>query len=192
MSKHKQPLSFKAYGVCLELLGIEHLELVRTWRNHPDVRLFMCQKTLIDRQNQRQWFARLQTRDDQLFFIAYFQGIPVACANLKTPDTLPVLEHPCPESGFYLAPLTLRQSMLAFLPALAFHQMAFQKLNCQSLRAKVLAANQPALRFNRTLGYRDQPSSKTQSGYQTMMLTPGAHQQASIPFRRFHQELVYE
>lgn len=178
---------FQAFGISLEPMALEHLELVRHWRNHPDVAKHMLQSEPISRQQHAAWFDALSARDDQCCLLAYFRDQPVAVANLKALDGQPLTGHPGPQSGLYLAPGALRQSMLAFLPALALHQWTFEILGCGRLEAIVLKENLPAQRFNRALGYVDSPEATKPSHCIAMTLTQAAHSQASQRFARFNE-----
>ena len=179
---------FQAYGITLELMQLEHLELIRCWRNHPDVRQQMLSQGIIDREHHRHWFEQQKHQKNQLHVISYFRGQPVAYCNLKTPEHTTLTQHQRPLSGLYMAPETFRQSMLAFLPALALHTLAFEHLHCLSLEAYVLTQNKAALRFNYTLGYALREEAVQNKKYRHMQLLPHAHRQAHWRFRRFTQE----
>lgn len=179
---------FKAYGITLEKIQREHLELIRVWRNHPDVRKYMFHQAFIERQQHSQWFEQ-HYQKNQLHLVGYFRSQPIACCNLKAPKETSLALHKQPLSGFYMAPDAFRQSMLAFLPALAFHSFAFERLECTSLEAEVLIDNQAAIRFNQALGYTLEETTQDARSVH-MQLLPDAHRQACWRFRRFAKDDV--
>lgn len=153
---HVLPDRLTAYGVTLHRLAAEHIELVRQWRNHPEVARHMVSDAHIDAAQQQAWFERVRDASDRACYVVDYRGTPCAFASVTSTDGRALDESSSLEAAIYLAPDSpLRGSMLAFAPALALNDACFDTLGCEQLVARVKPDNAPALRFNRQMGYRE-------------------------------------
>lgn len=142
------------FGVELKRVSQEDLEMIRQWRNHPDVSRYMFSSELISEQRQREWFDRICLDNQQQHYVIYYKGEAIGVINGHSLNNRALQHAKGIEVGMYLAPeCRFRGTVLAFCPALAFNQYCFEVLGCHYLQAEVLPDNQAALRFNRQLGY---------------------------------------
>ena len=49
-------MKLEKYGICLEKLTHDKIELVRRWRNHPKIRRYMEFREEITPEMQEKWF----------------------------------------------------------------------------------------------------------------------------------------
>lgn len=160
-------MQVKAYGIRLQVMTVDQVETVRQWRNDPEVSRFMVDRNHITREMQASWFAKVSSDPSQAHFMIMFRGKGIGLAYLKALGRPSLEEASIIEPGFYLAPGRYRGTAFAFAPAFALNDYCFEKLGAKELRAKVLADNGAALRFNESLGYvragRDQKGLEVQS-----------------------------
>ncbi len=150
---HKQ--SVHAFAVDLVPLAETHLEQLRAWRNSAEVAAMMLSQPTIDAPSQRAWFERVRGDRAQAQFVISYKGEPIGACNLKSHGG-GSLEHATEiEVGFYLGSARFRGTMMAFFPALALNEHAFEAFAPERLIAKVKPENVAAVRFNAQLGYRE-------------------------------------
>jgi diamine N-acetyltransferase len=148
--------SIQAYGMELRRLQRGDIELVRQWRNHPDVSRHMLSAEHITREQQVAWFEQVSNATDRAIYLAYYKGVPTAFASVTCESGHPIGESEEMEAAIYLAPESpCRGNLLAFAPALALNDACFGMLHCQCLVAKVRRENDAALRFNTQMGYQE-------------------------------------
>jgi len=143
------------YGIVLDSLTADHLEMVRLWRNQEFVRSNMEFKELITRDEQEAWFQSLDL-EENLYWIIRTHDYPVGLIHIKNID----LDEMVGEAGVFVGEpsyLEMPQPMLAilFMMELAFNALSFTKL-----KAKIKSGNTRAINFNEKLGYQlvpDQP-----------------------------------
>lgn len=150
------PNSIQAYGVELRRLMRDDIELVRQWRNHPEVSRHMLSNEPISREQQAAWFERINSVDDRAYYLAYYKGEPTAFASVTGEPGRRLADNADLEAAIYLAPDSrCRGTLLAFAPALALNDACFASLPCARLTARVKIENDAALRFNRQMGYTE-------------------------------------
>jgi RimJ/RimL family protein N-acetyltransferase len=154
--KRDLPSSLDAYGVNLRRLERADIELVRTWRNHPEVARHMLSQAHITAEQQLNWFIRIDAASDRAHYLVSHKGQPTAFASVTSNTGEALAESDILEAAIYLAPDSrCRGTMLAFAPALALNDACFDALRCTQLVARVRRENAAALRFNARMGYRE-------------------------------------
>lgn len=183
----------EANGVALREITEADLELVRQWRNDPEIAQYMLTQQYISEAQQLRWFASISGARDQQHFLILYKQQAIGVTNVKAPAGSLLANQKQLETGLYIGEQRFRGSFLAFCPALTLHDYCFLTLSCHTLTATVLPSNQAALRFNQRLGYKVwSPSSQmenTVSAYSddivTMHLSKQDYMQASAGIRRF-------
>jgi hypothetical protein len=142
------PVRFTSrYGVTLSRLREEDLELVRAWRNDPDIAQFMQMREHITPEMQRAWFERVDT-DDNYFFVVEHQGVKVGLADAKN---ISWTERCCEGGGFYRRDYW--STIVPYQGTFTCFDFVFDELRLDSVRSRVLATNHRAIRYNLALGY---------------------------------------
>jgi RimJ/RimL family protein N-acetyltransferase len=150
------PDKLSAYGVALQRLTIDDIELVRQWRNHPEVARYMLSAEYISPEQQSAWFARTDQAVDRAYYLVRYNGQPTAFASVTSTDGTALADSDALEAAIYLAPDSrCRGNVLAFAPALALNDACFDRLDCGCLIARVKQDNEAALRFNSQMGYQE-------------------------------------
>lgn len=143
------------YGIVLESLSEDHLEMVRLWRNQEFVRCNMEYKELISREQQEEWYSQLD-KERNLYWIIRTHDYPIGLIHIKSIDK----DQNSGEAGIFVGEpsyLEMPQPMLAILFMM---ELGFFSLGLKLLRAKIRSGNTRAITFNQKLGYSlvpDQP-----------------------------------
>ncbi|MEJ2688673.1 MAG: GNAT family N-acetyltransferase [Deltaproteobacteria bacterium] len=175
--------TISGYGVQLRLLSAEYLELIRGWRNHPEVARYMADQEPITAERQRIWFQEISLSDRCAYYLIFFRSAPIGVINIQSRDNRPLAESRVIEPGMYLAyDSPYRGTLLAFSPALVMNDYCFEQLNCHRVVARVKRDNRAALRFNEKLGYRP---VEERDGYVHLELDAPKHRQARRQLQRF-------
>jgi RimJ/RimL family protein N-acetyltransferase len=164
------------YGIVLEALNTDHLEMVRLWRNQEFVRCNMEFKDLLSREDQEKWFSSLD-RGRNLYWIIRTHDYPIGLIHIKNLDD-GLTEG---EAGIFIGEpsyLDMPQSMLAILFMM---EMAFLGLGLKQLKAKIRSGNEHAISFNRKLGYEVVPNQP--EGFQYYAVNKERFMQATNKLR---------
>lgn len=149
------PSQLTGYQVTLRKVAEQDLDLLRKWRNLPEISQFMLSNEPITAEQQNAWFKKIQRDDSQCHFIIYYKEKPIGSANLKARGKgLSLLAAQCIEPGLYIAEPLYRNNIVAFAPTLLLNDFCFDTLKCDHLRAVVKAENSAALKYNFKLGYQ--------------------------------------
>jgi len=153
-------MRLQRYGVVLETLKAEHLEMVRLWRNQGFVRSNMQFQGVLSRADQESWFSKLD-ENKNLYWIIIYNDYPIGLIHIKDID----FELDSGEAGIFIGEpsyLEMPQSMLAILFMM---ELAFSVLKLKTLKAKIQAGNKHSINFNERLGYELNANQKSEFHY---------------------------
>lgn len=153
-------MRLQRYGVTLETLKPDHLEMVRLWRNQDFVRNNMQFQEELSREDQEKWYATLDMNQN-LYWIIRAHAYPIGLIQIKDVD----LQNSSGEAGIFVGEpsyLEMPQPMLAILFMM---ELAFFALELKKLRAKIRTGNQHAISFNQKLGYKLLPDQHEEFQY---------------------------
>jgi RimJ/RimL family protein N-acetyltransferase len=142
-------MKFFKYGIILERLKEEDIELVRQWRNSDPVRLNMKYRELITPGQQKQWFNSINNLQVNYFMI-YYQGEKIGLLNDKNIDW----ESRTSESGIFLGRTEYYNTFVPYLVSVAGIESSFSLTGWNKQYAHILRSNTNAIRFNLQLGYQ--------------------------------------
>ena len=147
-------MDLEGYQVKLVRLQRKDLEMVRQWRNDPKIQQFMLSNSQISKEQQQQWFDKVDADPKQLQFVIYYKEAPIGAANLKVIIGESVQNAQVVEPGLYIYEDKYRANLLAFAPTLLLNDYCFDVLKVENLRAVVKSDNVAALNYNKKLGYK--------------------------------------
>ncbi|RED92315.1 GNAT family N-acetyltransferase [Marinoscillum furvescens] len=150
--------------ISLERITADDLELLRSWRNKPEIRSQMEYQQHISAEAQKQWFDSLDPKLNYFFKISYASeaiGL-IQIQNLNTST------HTA-DSGLYIAKPSFWRTPIPYLASLPLLDLAFNFLKIKTLTAKVKKTNEAALNYNRSLGYHSQ--TDTNSSFTRLVCT---------------------
>ena len=142
-------MKFFKYGIILERLKEEDIELVRKWRNSDPVRMNMKYQTIITAEQQHEWFNSINNLTSDYLMIHY-QGEKIGLLNDKNIDW----ESRTSESGIFLGRTEFYNTFVPFLVSVAGIESTFYLVGWQKQFAHILRSNTNAIRFNLQLGYQ--------------------------------------
>lgn len=169
-------MQLQRYGIQLESLRPDHLEMVRLWRNQDFIRNNMQFQGLLTREDQEKWFDNLDM-EQNLYWVIRTHKYPIGLIHVKEID-LTIGEG---EAGIFVGEpsyLEMPQPMLAILFMM---ELAFYALGLKRLKAKIRSGNTFAISFNLKLGYKLQPDQP--SGFQYYTVDQSDFEQATEHLR---------
>lgn len=146
---------FEKYGVKLERLTADKIELVRNWRNDPKISQYMEFRDHITAEMQKKWFASVDNENNYYFIINY-KGQDVGLTNVKDVD----FGKKTGEGGIFIYENSLLNSDIPFRVIFALNDFCFDELGLETMVAHIMDDNQRAIDFNLVLGYKKAPDSK--------------------------------
>jgi RimJ/RimL family protein N-acetyltransferase len=142
-------MKFGKYGIILERLKEEDIEIVRQWRNSDPVRLNMNYQDIITPEQQRQWYKSINNLQFNYMMIHY-QGKKIGILNDKNIDW----EAKSSESGIFLGRTEYYSTFVPYMVSVAGIESTFYLLGWKKQYAHILRSNINAIRFNLQLGYQ--------------------------------------
>lgn len=124
------------------------LELMLSWRNAPSVRANMYTRHEISLTEHLAWWARIQGRSDQQYFMYEYQSVPLGIVAFNEIDD----SSQNSSWAFYASPEAPKGtgSKMEFLALeYAFNDMKLHKLCCE-----VLAFNSPVIKLHQKFGFK--------------------------------------
>jgi len=136
------------YGIRLKRLTAADIELVRQWRNHPEIRKYMAYKKYITPKMQQAWFASIDNKLNYYFLIEY-KGKNIGVINAKNVDTI----HMHGEGGIFIWE-NAEDEYAGVLASLCLLNAVFYVLELFNKSfVRILRSNPKAIGFNSALGY---------------------------------------
>lgn len=158
MSKPVIPAEFlHDEAVHLMPIGVDDLELMRTWRNRDEIRVWFNDGRSIEAQQQQAWYrAYLENPADLMFMVRRtVDAKPVGTIALYRID----LEAKRAEVGRLIV-AEGRGEGLGYATLLRACRAAFEGLGIETLESEVKSANVAALRINEAVGFRRRPGAE--------------------------------
>ena len=124
----------------------DDLELVRSWRNHPDVRCHMLTQHEISAEEHAQWFSRVQQDPQRHVVLVHEHQQPLGLAHFT-----PVNPHGVVDWGFYLVPQAAKGSG-SKLARMAL-DYAFKQQGWHKVCGQVISTNAASRRFHLKMGF---------------------------------------
>jgi RimJ/RimL family protein N-acetyltransferase len=168
---------YHKYGVSFLDLQPSDLELLRRWRNHPDIQQFMVFRDAITPEMQLRWYLSIDG-DREAYSIVLFRGRRVGLTQLRNID--PVAGSA--EGGLIIFRGEDQNGLLTYRAALAGMDWDFLERGLSSLWVTVLKTNSRARRLVRSLGYvlhDPDPAGDILRG----VVTAAAYFRAAAPWR---------
>lgn len=135
------------YGIKLEKLSYNKIELVRRWRNDPKISQYMEFQSEISPEMQEKWFKSIDN-DANLYYIIIYNHEEIGLINIKDIDT----RTGCGESGVFIYCDKYLNTDISYRAHLVLFDYYFLQLGYESIKAHVRAFNKRASRFSAFLG----------------------------------------
>ena len=125
------------------------LELVLTWRNHPDVRRYMYTQHEITLDEHQRWFGRALSDPKKHLLIFEDNQQPLGFVSFNDAGSSGIADW-----GFYAAPNAPKGSGRQLGRASLNH--AFIQLKLHKVCGQALAYNQRSIQFHQSLGFQQE------------------------------------
>lgn len=133
--------------VSLRQLDEKDLELIRAWRNHPDIRRVMYTQHEISSQEHVSWFKAASTNSSRHLLIFEIDAQPLGFVNILELENSNVANW-----GFYTSPIAPKGTGRKIGKAAISY--AFDTRKLRKLCGQVLASNERSIRLHTNLGFQ--------------------------------------
>lgn len=131
----------------LESLRPAYLELLRNWRNAPEIRRHMEYQAYISPEMQDQWFTRIHTIE-HYYFVILESTKPIGLIHLSAVD------DQTGQAGLFIGDPKYQGSTVPIRASLSLLDFAFNTLYLKNVTAKVKRDNLTAIQYNSALGFK--------------------------------------
>jgi RimJ/RimL family protein N-acetyltransferase len=138
----------KSNSITLTKLNEGNLELLRNWRNTPQISKNMEFSGYITSENQHLWFSNLCTKTNY-YFIIHYQNRKIGLIHLNKFDH----DRSSAHAGLFIAENVFTGTGISLGASLLLLTYAFDELNLDIVYAKIKRNNLSALRYNSGLGF---------------------------------------
>lgn len=142
-------MKFYKYGITLERLREEDIELVRHWRNSDPVRMNMNYQEIISPEKQHEWFNSINNVNFH-YVIIHYRGEKIGLLNDKNIDW----ENLTSETGIFIGRPEFYHTFVPNLVSIAGIETLFYFIGWKKQYAHILRTNTNAIKYNLQLGYQ--------------------------------------
>jgi UDP-4-amino-4,6-dideoxy-N-acetyl-beta-L-altrosamine N-acetyltransferase len=133
----------------LPLLEV-HLEMVRNWRNMPEVAKYMYTEEHITKEQQEQWFEKIKDEPSQKYWIIAFEGTLVGLVSLY--NIKPKFKS-C-YWAFYLGNSSIRGAGIGSKVEYNMLKKVFEEMQFNKLLCEVFTTNDAVTKMHEKFGFR--------------------------------------
>ncbi len=181
------------YGIVLDRLKQNKIELLRKWRNAPQIKDYMEFQEHITPEMQLDWFKRINNIHNHYFLIEY-QGLDIGmihCSNINW-------DEKTGDSGLFIHDERYFSTPIPVFASLTLLDFFFFMFDLEIIFAKVKSDNERAVSYNKNLGFSP-ISGEEGKTFQTYRLTRKEYLSQTSHLRHFAQrsngdetELIFE
>ena len=128
----------------------EDIELVREWRNSPEVSQYMYTEDTITKEQQEKWFKKVSQDETSKYWIIKYENQKLGVANLSEIDRR---NNKC-FWGFYLGNSEIRGIGIGAKIEYNILNFVFSELKLNKLCGEVLSFNEKVVRMHEKFGFR--------------------------------------
>ena len=148
----EENLVLEGYGVTLQRLTHDKIEMLRQWRNDPKISQYMFYREYITPEMQERWFANLDKKCDYYFIIEY-EGKEVGCINIRAIDW----QKRTGEPGIFIYDEDAIEAGVATRAGFCFDDWIWKEMKLDYLTIEVRRSNKKAMQMNISNGYEEIP-----------------------------------
>lgn len=172
-------MKISKYGIVLQRLKLEDIELVRQMRNSPDIMSRMHFKTPITADEQLKWFHSINNIYNN-YFLIYADGKKIGLINGKNSDYSTGVS----EGGIFIWDKDYHQHIAAPASSLIVNDHAFKLIGFKKSYVKVMKNNSYALQYNKMMGYLPSTDKVSTSEYQWLELSADRYEKYNGRLRK--------
>lgn len=136
----------------IELVSLteKDLELVREWRNSPEVSQYMYTENTITKVQQENWFKKISQEETSKYWIIKYDNNKIGVANLSDIDKR---NSKC-FWGFYLGNSSIRGQGIGAKIEFNVLKYVFEEISLNKLCGEVLSFNEKVVKMHEKFGFR--------------------------------------
>jgi UDP-4-amino-4,6-dideoxy-N-acetyl-beta-L-altrosamine N-acetyltransferase len=146
----------EGYGITLQKLTEDKIELVRLWRNDPKISQYLVSRITITPEMQQSWFLK-NNNDKNYYYIIVFRQREIGLIFVK--DIC--LETQIGEGGVFIYDDSCLNTDIAYRAHLLLFDYLFDNSIIKEITSHVLVDNRRAIRFTSHLGFCLSPNQET-------------------------------
>ncbi len=135
------------YQITFTRLHQEDIELVRHWRNAPQINQYMVFRGNITEEMQQKWFDSINNNNN-LYFIVEYKGKKIGLINGKDIDW----EKNTMETGVFFWGKDDYNTPIPLMGSLAFGELGIVIAHLNAY-ARIFKSNSRSIRFNKMIGF---------------------------------------
>ncbi|MCX6235541.1 MAG: GNAT family N-acetyltransferase [Bacteroidetes bacterium] len=143
------------YGIKLSRLKEKDIELVRTWRNSPQIQQYMEYREHITPEMQKKWFQSVDNTNN-FYFIIHYRGEKIGLINSSNAD----LKELTSEGGIFIWEESYYDTFVPVWSSLCLLETMFFVFGARKSFIKTLNDNPRAIKLNTHLGYELLPGQE--------------------------------
>lgn len=128
----------------------EHIELIRQWRNSPEVSKYMYSDEYIREEEQDKWFKKISNDQTSKYWIVEYDNKKIGVASLTQIN----LHFSSCYWAFYLGDTSNRGAGIGAKIEFNVLSYVFESLGLNKLRAEVFAYNDKVVKMHEKFGFR--------------------------------------
>jgi len=137
------------YGISLKRINKNDIELIRKWRNHPNIRKYMGYKKKISEKEQIEWFKKVNNPFNY-YFLIIINDNPIGVINCKEVN----IEEEYGEGGIFIWDNQFLNTPYPIFASLILLDFIFNELEIGDKSfIRILPSNTKAINYNKKLGY---------------------------------------
>ncbi|MFH1297319.1 MAG: GNAT family N-acetyltransferase [Bacteroidota bacterium] len=141
-------MKYTKFGITIVRLKEKDIELVRQWRNSPQIVERYAYREYITPEMQKKWFKSISNLNNFYFMIIY-QGKKIGVVNVKEIDW----QNRHMESGIFVPDEKYWNTFVPSIVSIMLTQLFFRIFGWDHYHAHILKTNTKAIRYNKSLGY---------------------------------------
>lgn len=130
----------------------EDLEMIRLWRNSPEVSQYMYTDTEISSEQQKRWFKKIDSEENSKYWIIKFDGKKIGLVYVIDID----LKARKAFWGFYLGDTSIRGKGIGGKVEYTLLKYVFEELNLNKLCGEVLSFNEKVIMMHEKFGFKQE------------------------------------
>ena len=128
----------------------EDIELVREWRNSPEVSQYMYTEDIITKEQQEKWFKKICKEESCKYWIIKYDNNKIGVANLADIDRR---NSKC-FWGFYLGNSNIRGQGIGAKIEYNVLNFVFEEMKLNKLCGEVFSFNEKVVKMHEKFGFR--------------------------------------
>ena len=135
------------YDIKLTRLSRDKIEMVRNWRNDPNISRYMLFRDYITQEMQQQWFDSINN-EKNLYYIVEYKTNEIGLINVKDID----YDEGIGEGGIFIADEAFQNTDIAYRAHILLFDYVFEEFGLSAIISEILESNKRAIRFAEFLG----------------------------------------